>query len=299
MFDICLAGTGGTIPLKNRWLTSAYFRYGGSAILIDCGEGTQIALKEAGCALKPIRLLLVTHLHADHISGLPGLLLSMGNEGKTDKLVIVGPKGTAYAVNGLRSVAQFLPFEVETVEIDQKQVRFDMLGCHIDAFALKHTLPCYGYSISIDRAGRFDVDKAKAHGVPLCAWGVLQKQDSVTVDGVVYTSDMVLGAPRRGLKFTYCTDTRPCESIVEFAEGADLFICEGMYGEPDKFDKAVETRHMTFGEAQELADRAHVRRLWLTHFSPSQPHPELMADAAPRALIPKDGQKIEIAFDEE
>lgn len=298
MFDVCLAGTGGTIPLKNRWLTTAYFRYGGSSFLIDCGEGTQIALKEAGCALCPIRVLLITHLHADHISGLPGLLLSMGNEGKTDKLTIIGPKNIGYAVRGLCTVAPHLPFELEVIELSASEQVFSLYGLEITAFLVKHTVPCYGYSAVLKRPGRFDPERAKAAGIPIRAWGLLQKQSTVEFDGALYTQDMVLGPERRGIKFVYTTDTRPCDSIVAHAADADLFICEGMYGEADKLPKALETRHMMFSEADELCVKAGgVRRLWLTHFSPSVPYPEADADAAPHAVIPHDGAKIELMFD--
>ena len=114
---------------------------------------------------------------------------------------------------------------------------------------------CYGYTIEIDRAGRFDVEKAKAAEIPLKCWNPLQKGQTVEADGKRYTPDMVLGPPRKGIKVAYCTDTRPVKSIAENAAGADLFICEGMYGEPDKAAKAVENKHMTFVEAASLPER--------------------------------------------
>lgn len=299
MFDICLAGTGGTMPLKNRWLTSAYLRCDGKCMLIDCGEGTQIALKEAGAALKPIDLICITHFHADHISGLPGLLLSMGNEGRTQPLDIIGPAGTESVVSSLRVIAPELPFKIICHEATSSEQEFNFIGCRIKAFAVKHTVPCFGYSVTLDRKGRFDPERAKALSLPLRAWGMIQKNGFADVDGVRYTSDMVMGPDRRGLKFVYCTDTRPCRSIIKNGEDADLMIIEGMHGEPDKQEKAAETFHMTFAEASAIGRQAGARRLWLTHFSPSMPHPEEYAYDAPNAYIPHDGEKICIRFDDE
>ena len=116
MLDVCLLGTGGTMPLKNRWLSSAIFRYNGRCILADCGEGTQIALKTALFTFKPIDVICLTHFHADHVSGLPGMLLSMGNEGRTEPVLIIGPRGTRKVVSSLRIIAPGLPFEIEIAE---------------------------------------------------------------------------------------------------------------------------------------------------------------------------------------
>lgn len=299
MFDICLAGTGGTMPLKNRWLTNAYLRCDGKCMLIDCGEGTQIALKEAGLPLKPIELICITHFHADHISGLIGLLLSMGNDGRTEPLYIIGPRGLESVVTSLRVIAPELPFDVLFKEITSPEQEFDFLGCRIKAFAVKHAIPCFGYSVTLARKGRFDPQRAEALGLPKPIWGLIQKNGSAVHDGVTYTSDMVMGPDRRGLKFVYCTDTRPCQSIVTNGMDADLMILEGMHGEPDKQQKAAETFHMTFAEAAEIGRKANVRRLWLTHFSPSMPHPEDYSASAAGAYIPHDGEKICLRFDDE
>ncbi|MBR4311116.1 MAG: MBL fold metallo-hydrolase, partial [Akkermansia sp.] len=154
MIDVCLLGTGGTQPLVNRWLTSLMVRYKGHAVLIDCGEGTQIAAQEAGQTLKPVDKILITHLHADHISGLPGLLLTMGNMGRTEPLSIIGPVGTERTVNALRSIAPNLPFEVYVSELDSQEELMYFLDCDITAFAVNHGIPCYGYSITLPRCGK-------------------------------------------------------------------------------------------------------------------------------------------------
>ena len=269
MLDVCLLGTGGMMPLPRRYLTSLMCRYNGSNILIDCGEGTQVAIKQKGWSFKPIDVLCITHYHADHISGLPGLLLTMGNAERTEPLLMIGPKGLEKVVNSLRIIAPELPFDIEFIELTENLQTIQMEEYRIKAFKVNHKVTCYGYSIEIDRSGKFNPEKAKKLGIPLQKWGVLQKGESVEINGGKYTPDMVMGEPRKGLKVTYSTDTRPVPNIVQAATGADLFICEGMYGEPDKEAKAKEYKHMTFKEAAEIAREANPKEMWLTHYSPS------------------------------
>ena len=302
MLDICLLGTGGMMPLPYRWLTSMMARYNGTSILVDCGEGTQIAMKEKGWSPKPIDVICFTHFHADHISGLPGMLLTMGNAERTEPLLLVGPKGLAKVVASLRIIAPELPFVIDCLELNEKEHIIHMDGFRIEAFKVNHNVPCYGYSIVIDRIGKFDVDKAVSLGIDRCYWNRLQKGETIKTKEMTYVPEMVLGAPRKGLRVTYCTDTRPTESIVEHAKGADLFICEGMYGEPDKKTKAKENKHMTFYEAAELAKRAQVQQMWLTHYSPSLNHPEeflpMVRKIFERTEVCKDGKTIELLFED-
>lgn len=303
MLDVCLLGTGGMMPLPHRWLTSLMVRYNGKSILIDCGEGTQIAMKEKGWSPKPIDIICFTHYHADHISGLPGMLLTMGNAERTEPLILVGPKGLTRVVSALRVIAPELPFEIECMELTEPEQSIELDGFRIEAFRVNHNVICYGYSIAIDRIGKFHLEKAMELNIDRRYWNRLQKGECVEVDGQTYTPDMVLGAARKGLKVTYCTDTRPTESIVRNAAGADLFICEGMYGEPDKKEKAKEYKHMTFYEAAELAKQADVGQMWLTHYSPSLVRAEEFMDAVrkifPRAVAGKDGKTIELMFEED
>lgn len=291
------------MPLPYRWLTSMMARCDGSSLLIDCGEGTQIALKEKGWSPKPIDIICFTHYHADHISGLPGLLLTMGNAERTEPLTLVGPKGLERVVGALRVIAPELPFALRFVELDEPRWQFTMGPFVIDAYKVNHNVTCYGYSISIPRAGRFDVNRAKEQQIPLRAWSRLQKGETVVMDGAEYTPDMVLGAARRGLKVTYCTDTRPVPVIAEYAQDADLFICEGMYGEEGKEAKAREYRHMTMYEAANLAVRAQPREMWLTHYSPSLTRPDEFIDNVrkifPRAKAARDGWSLELDFDDD
>ena len=302
MLDVCLLGTGGMMPLPRRYLTSLMCRYNGSNILIDCGEGTQVAIKQKGWSFKPIDVLCITHYHADHISGLPGLLLTMGNAERTEPLLMIGPKGLEKVVNSLRIIAPELPFDIEFIELTENLQTIQMEEYRIKAFKVNHKVTCYGYSIEIDRSGKFNPEKAKKLGIPLQKWGVLQKGESVEINGGKYTPDMVMGEPRKGLKVTYSTDTRPVPNIVQAATGADLFICEGMYGEPDKEAKAKEYKHMTFKEAAEIAREANPKEMWLTHYSPSLVKPALYMDAVTEifenAKPGKDGMSVDLMFED-
>lgn len=290
------------MPLPYRWLTSMMARYNGTSILIDCGEGTQIAMKEKGWSPKPIDVICFTHFHADHISGLPGMLLTMGNAERTEPLLLVGPKGLSKVVASLRIIAPELPFVIDCLELNEPEHVIHMDGFRIEAFKVNHNVPCYGYSIVIDRIGKFDVDKAVSLGIEKRYWNRLQKGETIDLENMTYVPEMVLGKPRKGLKVTYCTDSRPTKGIVEHAKGSDLFICEGMYGEPDKQAKAKEKKHMTFYEAAELARQADVAQMWLTHYSPSLNHPEEYLNAVrrifPRTEVCRDGRTAELLFEE-
>ncbi len=302
MLDVCLLCTGGMMPLPYRWLTSLMVRYNGSSLLIDCGEGTQVAIKEKGWSFKPIDVICFTHYHGDHISGLPGLLLTMGNADRTEPLTLIGPKGLERVVSALRIIAPELPFPIIYQEISEPEQTFELNGYRLHAFRVHHNVPCYGYTLEIDRAGKFDVARAEAAGIPKHLWGVLQKGESVDLNGRILTPDMVLGPLRKGIKLTYCTDTRPTDSIRTNAAGSDLFICEGMYGEKDKLKKAKEYKHMTFQEAAGLAKDAGVKEMSLTHYSPSLNRPEEYIkearDIFPATIAAKDGRSTELKFTE-
>ena len=303
MLDICLLGTGGMMPLPHRYLTSLMTRYNGSSLMIDCGEGTQVAVKTKGWSFKPIDVICFTHYHADHISGLPGMLLTMGNAERKEPLTLIGPKGLEKVVNALRMIAPELPFPIIMKEINGPEETFHVNGYEITAFRVNHNVLCYGYTIQIHRAGKFSVERAKENDIPLKLWNPLQKGETIEVDGKVYTPDMVLGPDRKGIKLTYCTDTRPTVSLISHAAESDILICEGMYGDPEKEAKAREYKHMTMKEAAAVARDAKVKEMWLTHFSPSLVHPEEylkeVREIFPAAYVGKDGKSVDLLFEED
>lgn len=303
MLDVCLVGTGGMMPLPRRWLTALMTRYNGSSLLIDCGEGTQVAIKEKGWSFKPIDVICFTHYHGDHISGLPGLLLTMGNADRKEPLTLIGPRGLERVVNALRVIAPELPFDIKFIEITQPEQVIELNGYRITAFKVNHNVVCYGYTLEILRQGKFSAERAKEQEIPLKFWNPLQKGQTIEAEGKIYTPDMVLGPERKGIKLTYTTDTRPTDSILKNAADSDLFICEGMYGEDDKADKAKGYKHMTFREAAVLARNANVQEMWLTHYSPSLVRPDDYMDKVreifPNAFPGKDGKSVELNFEDE
>ena len=166
------------MPLPYRWLTSLMARYNGKSIMIDCGEGTQIAMKEKGWSPKPVDIICFTHYHADHISGLPGMLLTMGNAERTEPLLLIGPKGLTRVVNALRVIAPELPFAIECMELTENEQSIPFDGFRIEAFRVNHNVICYGYNIVIERGGRFLLEKAQSLGIPKQYWNRLQKGET-------------------------------------------------------------------------------------------------------------------------
>lgn len=306
MLDICLLGTGGMIPLPQRFLTSLYARNEGSAILIDCGEGTQVSIHKQGLRLKPIDVICLTHLHADHVAGLPGLLLSLSNTGRTEPIFIIGPEHTAHIVSNLLCIAPPFPFDLRFIELHGRGKTIPFDGYSIEAFAVNHRVPCYGYSIVVPRKRQFMPDRAEALGIPKQFWKNLQNGETLKIDGKTYRADSVLGPERRGLKLTYCTDSRPTDNIANAAFGADLFICEGMHGDTDipgeASARSAEKMHMSMDEAAYLAKLAIPKELWLTHFSPAVTDPgafiPALRDIFPFITPTYDGITKQLAFED-
>ena len=306
MLDVCLLGTGGMTPMPKRWLTSLMIRSEGSNILIDCGEGTQIALKEVGWSPKSIDIMCFTHFHADHISGLPGMLLNMSNAERTEPVVMIGPKGLFNVVKSLRSIAPELTFEMRFIELDQNTEEYRIGPYILRAFKVKHNIPCYGYSAIVPRKGKFDPEAAKAQNVPMAYWSRLQNGETI-IDketGRTFKPEMVIGPERRGIKVTYTTDTRPCQNIVHACSDSDIFVCEGMYGDPALIDKARAYKHCTMQEAAHMAAEAQIppREMWFTHYSPSMINPRQYIDEMkaifPAAKCGKDGMIAELNYDD-
>lgn len=277
MIDVCLLGCGGSLPVPERYLTSLLLSYKGKKILIDCGEGTQVSMKLLGWGFKTIDVICFTHYHADHIIGLPGLLLTIANSGRIEPLTLVGPMGLKYIIDGLTVVCPNLPYELNLIEIpieenspyaiDSKDFLTDALS--LTALPVCHSVPCLAYSFYIRRGKKFDPFKAKTSGIPVEFWSRLQRGETVFYEGEELVPDMVLGENRKGIKISYSTDTRPIPELVNFILDSELFICEGMYGSDEDLSKALQNNHMLFKEAALLAKEGNVKELWLTHFSPA------------------------------
>lgn len=286
MLEVCLLGCGGMVPLPDRRLTSLLIRSNGRMILVDCGEGTQIGIRELGWGFKAIDALCLTHYHADHVAGLPGFLLTLGNSGRTEPLTVFGPAPLDYVLKALTVIAPQLPYEIKAVELSQRGIRRLQVGeCQISTVSMDHMIPCLAYSFAIKRNGRFDSEQAEKLRIPKKFWSVLQKGVSVEHEGRRLTPDMVTGPPRKGLKITYCTDSRPTDELVSLSRESDLLVCEGMYADDELLDKAIERKHMIFSEAAQIAKRSESKELWLTHFSPSLKKPEDGLESA-RAVFP-------------
>lgn len=307
MLDVCLLGTSGMMPLPNRYLTSLLVRINGKMLLIDCGEGTQVSAKILGWGFKNIDIICFTHFHADHIAGLPGFLLTMGNSGREDDLIIIGPKGLINIYQGISSIFPELPFKVILKEINLTEEYFESEEIRIGDFSIKamlmeHSIPCYSYTIELKRKGKFLLEKAEKLNIPKNLWGKLQSGENVFFENRIYTPDLVLGENRKSIKIAYCTDSRPVERIYKFIENSNLFICEGIYGENEKIEGAILKKHMIFSEAANIAKKSNVEELWLTHFSPALTEPELFLENAtnifPNTFIGYDRISKKILFEE-
>lgn len=277
MIDIALLGCGGSMPIPLRYLSSTLIQYNGRKCLIDCGEGTQVSMRLLGWGFKTIDVICLSHFHGDHLYGLPGLLATIGNSGRTDSLSILGPPGLENLLNDLKFFLPHLPYELIFYENPQN---YGFNNISISTLPLLHSTPCLGYSFNINRKPRFDVSKAEHNQVPKKLWSILQKGEKVELNGYTYTPDMVLGEDRLGIKISHITDTRPIETIPSFIANSDLFICEGTYGDDVDLKKAINNHHMTFREAAQLAKKGHVQELILTHFSPSIIDPSIYYENA-------------------
>ena len=308
MIDITLLGTSALLPLPDRALTAVMLTCAGRRILFDCGEGTQSAARKAGANVINADIIALTHYHGDHIFGLPGLLQTMFCMNRAQPLTIVGPAGLKEALGPVLALAGWLPFEVRLVELPEEGARLKDIGAgwpdaaRLTPFATKHRVVSQGYAFTLERAGKFMPERARALDVPVNLWGALQKGGSVRLEGRTVRPEEVLGAPRRGLKVVFSGDTTACASLMDAARDADLFICEGTYGENEQLDLAVDHGHMTFAQAGELAAAARVRRLWLCHYSQMIQDPEAYIGNAraffPEAVCGQDGMTATLRFED-
>ena len=300
MIDLCLLGTGGTLPLPDRALSSMYVRVNGRAMLVDCGEGTQVGIRRLGWGFRCLEGVALTHFHGDHVTGLAGLLLSLEKSGKEDTFEIYGPPGLKRMVEGLCIIVPKLSFPVLLHELPPGGESFEMIGMNIRAFPVNHGIPCYGYRMELNRKGAFDPEKANALKIPMKEWKKLQAGEKVRIGMHTVHPEQVLGADRKGISLLFSTDTRPCETLYKYARGVDLAILEGMYAEEEKEPLARKNHHMLFREAAEIAKESGTARLALTHFSTSLEEPEAglpMAEAVfPGTIIGRDGMILRLKY---
>ena len=283
MLTITLLGTAATMPLPDRALSAAFAACGGHGLLFDCGEGTQAAARRAGVNLMRADAVCLTHYHGDHIFGLAGIW------------------------SAVRALTGPLPYAVRLQEADGP-LALDALsegwpaGAVLRLFATRHRVPSVGYRLELPRAGRFDPARARALGVPVQQWKLLQQGQSVLVKGRTVAPAEVLGAPRRGLSMVFSGDTAPCAALEQAAQGADLLICDATYALPEQEAQAAQWGHSTFGQSAALAARAGAHRLWLTHYSPMITDPEADLPQAqsifPAAVCGADGMQITLQYEE-
>lgn len=269
MLDVCLLGTGGMLPLPDRYLTSMIIRFNGRKLLIDCGEGTQVTMRLLGWGYKTLDIICFTHYHGDHVTGLPGLLLTLNNTGRTEPLILIGPPSLKKVVDGLTVVSKDIGFKLQLIELSYEKQNIQIGDFDITAMPVPHNVKCFAYTIETHRLPKFMVEKAQENNVPQKIWKTLQQGQATVLDGRIYTPDMVLGKARKGIKVAYSTDCRPTEALQNLITGADLFICEGMYTEESYLEQVKKHKHMLASEAAMLAKLGHVKELWLTHFSPA------------------------------
>lgn len=289
------------MPLPNRYLSATLFRVGAHLHLVDCGEGTQVAMREHGWGFKRLDTILLTHFHSDHVAGLPGLLHTLAHSDKTEPLHIVGPVGTYRVVEGLFVIVGKLPFEVYIHELGQADSLDLPSGVRVTAAEGEHRGVVLAYRFDLDRKPAFLPERAEALGVPKTQWSGLQRGETVIVDGQVVEPDDVMSGPRSGVSFGLATDTRPTYAVAELMGGVDLLIAEGTYGDDADADKASQRGHMTFREAATLAQDARAGALWLTHFGVGMTDPEeFLANATgvfPETTIGESGLAGTITFD--
>lgn len=317
MFNLTLLGSGGGMPMPNRFLSSLIINYQGRKILIDCGEGTQVAMRKMNTGFRSIDIICITHVHGDHIFGLPGLLSTIGNSDRTDPITIVGPLGIKQVMEGLLVAITYLPYDIYIIEgfnnplaiintsngLQIKESKNpsseEMIFSTIE---LDHSAPCFGYSFYLNRKPKFIPEKALINKVPRELWSILQNGEIVTILDKIYEPNMVLGEKRKGIKISFISDTRPIETIPDFISESDLFICEGTYGDNEDNEKATINKHMTFKEAAELANKGNVKQLLLTHFSSAIDDPVLYRLNAETifedTIIGYDGLTMTLSFNE-
>ncbi|MEE8440311.1 MAG: ribonuclease Z [Spirochaetia bacterium] len=310
--EVFVLGTGGSMPLPSRHLTSVLLRREGELFLFDCGEGTQVSMRRLNLRWKKISVIFVSHTHADHITGLPGMIMLSSQVERDEPLYIIGPPKIQEFVDSSREVLEmYINYEIIVKEIANpavKQVVYQGDGFSVRAIPLSHSRTCVGYVLEEDsRPGLFHPERAVEGGIPRGPlWGELQRGQTVTLDdGRCVQPSEVMGAPRRGRKFSYITDTLPLTSISPEVRDSDLLICEGMF-EHGLSETAHKKRHMTAVEAAQVAAEAGgVKQMGLIHYSPRYTDRDLKRllkeaqEVFPHSFLTRDRQSIELPYEEE
>jgi len=301
-FEVFVLGTSGMMPLPGRFLTSAMVRREGDLFLFDCGEGTQISLKMLTIKWKKISAIFISHMHADHVTGLPGMLMLSAQVEREEPLVIYGPPRLKEYINQTRKILDmYINYEI-IIKTVEPGIILDTPEYSVEAFKLMHTKPCFGYTLrEKPRPGLFYPEKALELGVPRGPlWSQLQKGNAVTTDDkrIVQPHD-VLGEPRAGRTFSYVTDTLYSPKIAQHVKNADLFLCEGMF-EDALEESAREKKHMTARQAAYIARDAEVASMGLIHYSPRYTNGDLKIlrkeaqEVFPPTFLAKDGMAFNL-----
>lgn len=300
-------GCGGMMPLPYRHLTSVLLRREGDLFLFDGGEGTQVSLRRLNLKWKKINAIFVSHTHADHVTGIPGLMMLSSQVDRDDPLYIFGPPKIAEYIETSRKVLDmYINYPVIVKEITEPGVVYEGDGFYIRAFPLHHTKTCVGYTLEeLSRPGEFNPQKARELKVPVGPlWSKLQSGESVTAeDGSTVTPEQVLGANRSGRKVSYVTDTLYLPSIAKEVQGSDILFCEGMF-ENSLADTAAEKKHMTAKQAAIVARDANVKKMALIHYSPRYTDSELriLQDEAknifPETILSKDRMVFDVPYED-
>lgn len=300
-----ILGCGGMMPLPYRHLTSVLLRRDGDLFLFDGGEGTQVSLRRLNLKWKKINAIFVSHTHADHVTGLPGILMLNAQVERTEPLFIFGPpKIKEYIETSRKVLDMYINYPIEVKEITAPSIVFEGDGFYIRAFPLDHTKTCVGYTLEeLDRPGEFNPEKAELLNVPVGPlWGKLQKgQPVVSSDGKTVFPEDVMGKKRSGRKFSFVTDTLYKTSIAKEVYGSDLLVCEAMF-ENDLIDQAKEKKHMTARESALIARDSNSLRMYMIHYSPRYNDKELeklllqAREIYPSAELSKDRMCIDIPY---
>jgi ribonuclease Z len=302
-----ILGCGGMMPLPNRHLTSVLLRREGELFLFDGGEGTQVSLRRLNLRWKKISVIFVSHTHADHVTGIPGLLMLSSQVDRDDPLYIIGPPRIAeYIETSRRVLDMYINYEIIVREIIEPGVVYEGDGFRVRAFPLRHTKPCYGYAFEEDgRPGEFHPEKAGSLGVPRGPlWSRLQSGETVkAANGADVRPEDVLGTPRSGRKFSFVTDSLGFPEIAPEVAGSDLLVCEGMF-EQALLESAREKKHMTAEQAARIALAAQVKKLALIHYSPRYTEYDLKRilkeaqDIFPSTVLSRDRMVFPIEYED-